>query len=131
VHANVPHLSELQIPVSKATRAAESAGKTSQLDTAKHQSYIEVRIERNGKLTSAIVTSKGQITIPLAVRQRLGIAAGDRIEFVELSEGEFAIRPVIGDVRALKGMFKKSSRTVSTEQMRATISRRDAGSCDY
>lgn len=31
----------------------------------------------------ATITSKGQITIPLPVRQRLGLRAGDQIEFDE------------------------------------------------
>ncbi len=32
---------------------------------------------------TATITSKGQITIPLAVRQHLGLKAGDRLEFDE------------------------------------------------
>ncbi len=41
----------------------------------------------------ATVTSKGQITVPLAVRSRLGIKEGDRIEFVT-QDGRTTIRPV-------------------------------------
>jgi len=35
----------------------------------------------------AKVTSKGQITIPREVRRRLGVRAGDRIEFAEDRHG--------------------------------------------
>ncbi len=78
-------------------------------------------------MTTATVTSKGQITIPLDVRQRLGIDVGDRIEFVELAEGEFAIRPAVQDVRSLKGMLRKPPTPVSTESMREAIRKRGSG----
>ncbi len=35
----------------------------------------------------ATVTSKGQVTIPKDIRDRLGIRPGDHIEFVESGEG--------------------------------------------
>ncbi|MBM3932842.1 MAG: AbrB/MazE/SpoVT family DNA-binding domain-containing protein [SAR202 cluster bacterium] len=38
----------------------------------------------------AKVTSKGQVTIPKDVRERLGIEPGDEIEFVE-SDGEIKV----------------------------------------
>jgi AbrB family looped-hinge helix DNA binding protein len=78
-------------------------------------------------MTTATVTSKGQITIPLDVRQRLGIDVGDRIEFVELAEGEFAIKPAVQDVRSLKGMLRKPPTPVSTESMRKAIRQRGSG----
>lgn len=41
----------------------------------------------------ARLTSKGQITVPLEVRRKLGVRAGDRLEFEE--EGaDFRVRPV-------------------------------------
>jgi antitoxin PrlF len=78
-------------------------------------------------MTTAKVTSKGQITIPIEVRQRLGIDAGDRIEFVEMAGGEFAIKPAVVDVRSLRGMLKKPAHPVSTERMREEIRRRGSG----
>lgn len=42
-------------------------------------------------MPTATVTSKGQVTIPKHVRERLGVHAGDEIEFVEEAEG-FRIR---------------------------------------
>lgn len=38
------------------------------------------------------VSSKGQITIPQRIRDRLGVRAGDRVDFVEKG-GEIVIRP--------------------------------------
>lgn len=38
------------------------------------------------------ISSKGQITLPLEVRKRLGLKAGDRVEFV-IEEGRTTLRP--------------------------------------
>jgi antitoxin PrlF len=43
------------------------------------------------KITSPI-SSKGQVTVPLEIRNRLGLAAGDRIEFV-IEGDRTVIRP--------------------------------------
>jgi antitoxin PrlF len=40
----------------------------------------------------ATVTSKGQVTVPLAVRTRLGLREGDRLEFVSQGD-EIILRP--------------------------------------
>lgn len=40
---------------------------------------------------SATVTAKGQITIPKAVRDHLGIRPGSKVEFRRLESGEIAI----------------------------------------
>jgi antitoxin PrlF len=76
-------------------------------------------------LASATVTSKGQITIPVQVRTALGVDAGDRIEFVEVEKGQFAIIPATRSVRELKGLFQdKRRKPVSIEEMNAAIARR-------
>ena len=50
----------------------------------------------------ATITSKGQITVPIDVRKRLGLRQGDQIEFDD-SHGETVIRPV----RKEKNPFEK------------------------
>lgn len=77
-------------------------------------------------MTTATLTSKGQITIPLAVRRKLGLDAGDRVEFVELTSGEFALKAATEDVRSLKGMIRRPARAVSISTMNAAIKRRAA-----
>jgi AbrB family looped-hinge helix DNA binding protein len=41
---------------------------------------------------SSTISSKGQITVPIKVRQRLGLKGGDRIEFV-FEGGRTVLRP--------------------------------------
>ena len=54
-------------------------------------------------MATAVITSKGQITIPKEVRERLNVDAGDRVEFVEVDKRVFAIMPATRDIRDLKG----------------------------
>ncbi|MBL8384981.1 MAG: AbrB/MazE/SpoVT family DNA-binding domain-containing protein [Burkholderiales bacterium] len=77
-------------------------------------------------MATATLTSKGQVTIPADVRQRLGLESGDRIEFIEL-DGGYAIKPAIDDVRSLKGLLRKPAKPVSIEDMNAAIRARGAG----
>jgi antitoxin PrlF len=77
-------------------------------------------------MAAATVTSKGQITIPGAVRQSLGVEAGDRIEFIEVSPGRFEVIAATRPVTDLKGMFGPAPAVVSLESMNTVISRRGA-----
>ena len=43
---------------------------------------------------AATITTKGQITIPAAVRKALGVGCGDRITFVRTAAGNRTISPV-------------------------------------
>ncbi|HEY3973714.1 MAG TPA: AbrB/MazE/SpoVT family DNA-binding domain-containing protein [Candidatus Sulfotelmatobacter sp.] len=73
-------------------------------------------------MASATITSKGQITIPVQVREKLGLEPGDRIEFVQTEPRKFEIVPVTGSVRDLKGMlYKKGRKPVSIEEMNAAV----------
>jgi antitoxin PrlF len=76
-------------------------------------------------MATATVTSKGQITIPSQVRNALGLAVGDRVEFVEQGNGQFAIVAATRSVQELKGLFQgKRSKPVSIEEMNAAIAKR-------
>lgn len=78
-------------------------------------------------MASATVTSKGQITIPVGVRHQLGLAAGDRVEFVLNEEtGRYEVFPATGSVTALKGIIRKPARPVTIEEMDAAIAEQGA-----
>lgn len=55
-------------------------------------------------MSTATVTSKGQVTIPLAVRQALGLQAGSQLDFL-LEPGGIRVVPLRPAVAALKGRF--------------------------
>ncbi|WP_322088774.1 AbrB/MazE/SpoVT family DNA-binding domain-containing protein [Burkholderia sp. BCC1999] len=78
-------------------------------------------------MASATVTSKGQVTIPVDVRTRLGLATGDRIEFI-LNEktGRYEVVPVTDSITSLKGIIRKPAKPVSIEDMNAAIAERGA-----
>lgn len=75
-------------------------------------------------MPAATLTSKGQITIPAPVRVALGLDAGDRVEFIELGKGRFAIVPATAPLRRLKGLIRKPEKPVSIDDMNAAIARR-------
>jgi AbrB family looped-hinge helix DNA binding protein len=77
-------------------------------------------------MATATLTSKGQITIPVAIRQALGVEAGDRVEFVEVSPGRYEFIAATQSVTALKGMFGTPRRAVSIDDMNAAIAARGA-----
>jgi antitoxin PrlF len=77
-------------------------------------------------MATATLTSKGQITVPAAVREALGVGTGDRVEFVETSPGRYEFIAATQSVTALKGMFGKPRKTVSIKEMNAVIAKRGA-----
>lgn len=66
-------------------------------------------------IASAKVTSKGQITLPAKLRERLGIKPGDRVTFEE--DGKRGVRLVARTVTAadLKGIVKTEIRLTDEE----------------
>jgi antitoxin PrlF len=58
---------------------------------------------------SSSISSKGQVTVPQEIRNRLGLSAGDRVEFV--IEGE---RTVIRPARNASNPFEKYKGVLGT-----------------
>jgi AbrB family looped-hinge helix DNA binding protein len=77
-------------------------------------------------MTTATITSKGQITIPANVRQALSVGTGDRVEFVQLEPGQFLFLAANRSVTELKGMFGKAARTVSIDEMNRAVAAQGA-----
>ncbi len=72
-------------------------------------------------MSTATLTSKGQLTLPKEVRLALGVGPGDRVDFVQMEDGNFAVIPASLPVKRLKGLIRKPKRPVSLEAMDRAI----------
>lgn len=72
-------------------------------------------------MATATMTSKGQITIPAAVRATLGVESGDRVEFVQIEPGRFELVAATQSVTALKGLVRKPTAPVTIAAMNDAI----------
>ena len=73
-------------------------------------------------MAASTITSKGQITIPKAVRDALKLNAGDKIEFVVTDKREALIRPISKKVDDVFGILHKpDQKKVSIEEMNEGI----------
>ncbi len=75
-------------------------------------------------MPSAVVTSKGQITIPKPVRDALRLEAGDRVAFRVRDDGTVELEPETLDVMSLFGSLKPKRRGVTLEDMQRAIRER-------
>jgi antitoxin PrlF len=79
-------------------------------------------------MPTSTLTSKGQITIPKEVRDRLHLKTGSRLEFVLEPSGRVILQPLNSDFRSLRGMIRsKRKRGVSVEEMNEAIARGYSG----
>jgi antitoxin PrlF len=79
-------------------------------------------------MPTGTVTSKGQITIPKEVRDRLRLTAGSRVNFVFDRKGSLTLKPAKTDFRSLKGIIKSPlGRPITIEEMNEAIGRGYAG----
>ena len=70
----------------------------------------------------ATLTSKGQVTIPISVREALGIQQGDRILFVADSNGNYSIRPQRSSHHQVAGILHDQvKKSFSEEAFRASM----------
>jgi len=67
------------------------------------------------------VTSKGQVTIPKPVRDRLGITPGSAVEFEMMPDGRFVLTKVDADhpVSRFEALRGRAGRGLTTDQIMA------------
>ncbi len=65
------------------------------------------------------ITSKGQATIPKAIREHLGLRPGDRVKFFVHPDGSVVLLPKL-PVTVLRGMIR-TRRRVTAEAMTEAV----------
>lgn len=74
--------------------------------------------------TGATLTSKGQVTIPIAVREALGIQQGDRILFVADARGHYTVQAQRSSHTKVAGMLRVHvQKAFSDDSFRATMAK--------
>jgi len=63
------------------------------------------------------ISSKGQVTIPVEIRNRLRLNTGDRVDFVFFDDNRVEMIPKKGSVSALKGIVKWTRRPATLAEM--------------
>ena len=76
----------------------------------------------------ATLTSKGQVTLPKQIRNRLRLHAGDKLDFFVKDDRNIEIIPLKEPPQQLRGMLGKSVRSVSIDEMNTAIKAGVAGS---
>jgi len=61
-------------------------------------------------MSLATITSKGQTTIPKDIRDKLGLKAGDRVNFTLLRDGTVIMRTKAGKLTDLYGVLHDPNR---------------------
>ena len=74
-------------------------------------------------MSAATLTSKGQLTLPKEVRTAMGVGPGDRVDFVRMEDGNFAVLPSTHSVKSLRGLIAKPKKSVSLADMDQAIAR--------
>ena len=75
-------------------------------------------------MASATLTSKGQITLPKAVLDRLHVGSGDQVDFVLGADGRFDLIPVKANIRSLKNCVPAPQKAVTIDAMANAVRNR-------
>ncbi len=78
-------------------------------------------------MPKSTVTSKGQVTIPIEVRNKMGIEAGDELVFKIEKNDKISVFPLRrAPVRSLAGLLKRYAlkEPVTLDEMKQTIRNR-------
>lgn len=79
-------------------------------------------------MSTATLTSKGQITIPKIVRESLGLRTGDRVSFVLRDRAGALLTPVSKSIDEVYGrLHRPGTKARSVDEMNRAIARRMRG----
>jgi antitoxin PrlF len=83
------------------------------------------RYVRRLRMVTATLTSKGQLTIPKAVRDSLHLHTGDRVAFIVHGDTEAVLKPATRSVDAVFGRLHNATQPRrSVEEMKAAVAQR-------
>lgn len=80
-------------------------------------------------MTTAKITSKGQVTVPKQVRDELGLTPGSQVTFTRTDDGDYVLSRRPRSIHDLRGRLEVTGRRPRTiDEMQSGIERGAAGS---
>jgi len=77
-------------------------------------------------MNESTISSKGQVTVPKAIRAQLHLQTGDRLRFETLADGSVRIFPATRDVSELRNILPRPKLKASLQELEAAVRRRAA-----
>lgn len=77
-------------------------------------------------MSESTISSKGQVTIPKAIRLRMHLKTGDRLRFVVEADGSVRLAAATRDVATLRDILPRPKRRATVDEMQSAIRRRAA-----
>ncbi|MCY3594643.1 MAG: AbrB/MazE/SpoVT family DNA-binding domain-containing protein [Bacteroidetes bacterium] len=75
-------------------------------------------------MITVTVSSDGQVTLPTEILIALGLRPGDRVNFIRMENGNYAVLPRIHSVKTLNGVLRRpAQKPVSLEEMDQAIAK--------
>jgi antitoxin PrlF len=74
-------------------------------------------------MSESRVNSRGQVTVPKAVRVRLNLKPGDRVVFIVEDDGAVRLRAAKQDISSLRGILPPPKRRATIEEIEEAIAR--------
>jgi len=81
-------------------------------------------------MSESTISSKGQVTIPKAIRLRMHLKVGDRLRFVVEADGSIRLAAATRDVSTLRDILPRPKRRATVDDMQSAIRRRAAKRVD-
>jgi antitoxin PrlF len=77
-------------------------------------------------MSESTISSKGQVTIPKAIRVRMRLKVGDRLRFLIEADGSVRLAAATRDVSTLREILPRPKRRATVEEMQSVIRQRAA-----
>jgi antitoxin PrlF len=81
-------------------------------------------------MSESTISSKGQVTIPKAIRTRMHLKVGDRLRFVVEADGSVRLAAATRDVSTLRDILPRPKRRATVDDMQSAVRRRAAKRAD-
>ena len=77
-------------------------------------------------MSESTISSKGQVTIPKAIRTRMRLKVGDRLRFVVEADGSVRLAAATRDVSTLGEILPRPKSRATVDEIQSAIRRRAA-----